>query len=75
MKDYLELTKPRITLLILVCTAVGYWFRCGTSFHWVILAHRAIRVVRLRSARPAANPTAERQRKRPILHSRRQAAS
>ena len=26
MRDYLELTKPRITLLILVCTAVGYSF-------------------------------------------------
>lgn len=26
MRDFLELTKPRITLLILVCTAVGYSF-------------------------------------------------
>jgi protoheme IX farnesyltransferase len=39
MKDYLELTKPRITLLILVCTAVGYRFGCGASFQWTILAH------------------------------------
>ena len=26
MRDYLELTKPRITALVLVCTAVGYSF-------------------------------------------------
>ena len=33
LRDYLELTKPRITLLILICTAVGYWFGCGALFH------------------------------------------
>jgi heme o synthase len=32
MRDLLELTKPRITLLILVCTAVGYSFGCRTPF-------------------------------------------
>jgi protoheme IX farnesyltransferase len=26
MRDFLELTKPRITALVLVCTAVGYSF-------------------------------------------------
>jgi protoheme IX farnesyltransferase len=31
MRDYLELTKPRITVLILICTAVGYSFGCRTS--------------------------------------------
>jgi len=39
LRDYLELTKPRITLLILICTAVGYWFGCGASFHWTTLSH------------------------------------
>ena len=52
MKDYLELTKPRITLLILVCTAVGYWFGCGVSFHWKILAHALLGTALLAS--PAA---------------------
>jgi protoheme IX farnesyltransferase len=33
MRDYLELTKPRITVLILTCTAVGYVFGCTGSFH------------------------------------------
>ena len=37
MLDFLELTKPRITLLILVCTAVGYFFGRGSSFHVQVL--------------------------------------
>lgn len=37
MRDFLELTKPRITTLILICTAVGYSFGCRGSFHPVML--------------------------------------
>jgi protoheme IX farnesyltransferase len=55
MRDYLELTKPRITLLILVCTAVGYWFACGTSFHWTILAHALFGTALLASGTSALN--------------------
>jgi protoheme IX farnesyltransferase len=55
MKDYLELTKPRITLLILVCTAVGYWFACGASFHWTILAHALLGTALLASGTSALN--------------------
>jgi protoheme IX farnesyltransferase len=55
MKDYLELTKPRITLLILVCTAVGYWFGCGASFHWAILAHALLGTALLASGTSALN--------------------
>ena len=29
MRDYLELTKPRVTWLILMSTAVGYYFGRG----------------------------------------------
>ncbi len=36
MKDYLELTKPRITWLIVMSTAVGYYF--GHSGAWSILS-------------------------------------
>jgi heme O synthase-like polyprenyltransferase len=44
MRDYLELTKPRITVMILICTAVGYWFGCGSSFRFSILAHALLAV-------------------------------
>jgi protoheme IX farnesyltransferase len=37
MRDYLELTKPRITALILVCTAVGYLFGGAESISFMTL--------------------------------------
>ena len=55
MRDYLELTKPRITLLILICTAVGYWFGCGASFHWTILVHALLGTALLASGTSALN--------------------
>jgi protoheme IX farnesyltransferase len=55
MRDYLELTKPRITLLILICMAVGYWFGCGASFHWTILAHALLGTALLASGTSALN--------------------
>jgi protoheme IX farnesyltransferase len=55
MRDYLELTKPRITLLILICTAVGYWFGCGAPFHSTILAHALLGTALLASGTSALN--------------------
>jgi len=55
MRDYLELTKPRIALLILICTAVGYSFACGASFHWTILAHALLGTALLASGTSALN--------------------
>jgi protoheme IX farnesyltransferase len=55
MRDYLELTKPRITLLILICTAVGYWFGCGALFHWADLAHALLGTALLASGTSALN--------------------
>jgi heme o synthase len=38
VKDYVELTKPRITWLILMSTAVGYYFgHSGRWPFWIIL--------------------------------------
>ena len=38
-RDYLELTKPRITWLILMSTAVGYFYGLGgTSAGWTFLS-------------------------------------
>jgi heme o synthase len=55
MRDYLELTKPRITILILICTAAGYWLGCGTSFHLLTLAHALIGTALLASGTAALN--------------------
>jgi protoheme IX farnesyltransferase len=55
MRDYLELTKPRITLLILICTAVGYAFGCRSSFHGPILLHALLGTALLASGTAALN--------------------
>ena len=54
-RDYLELTKPRITVLILICTAVGYWFGCGSSFHLWTLVHALVGTALLASGTSALN--------------------
>jgi protoheme IX farnesyltransferase len=55
MRDYLELTKPRITILILICTAVGYWFGSGSSFHLSTLAYVLLGTALLASGTSALN--------------------
>jgi protoheme IX farnesyltransferase len=42
MKDYIELTKPRVTWLILMSTAVGFWFGTKSGFDWLVLLHAII---------------------------------
>lgn len=39
MRDYIELTKPRVTWLILVSTAVGFWFGARDGVAWAVLLH------------------------------------
>jgi protoheme IX farnesyltransferase len=55
MRDFLELTKPRITALILICTAVGYSFGCRTSFHLLILVHVLLGTALMASGTSALN--------------------
>ena len=42
MRDFLELTKPRITVLILICTAVGYFLGAANSFHLSTACPRSV---------------------------------
>src|SRR6185436_3765845 len=39
MRDYIELTKPRVTWLILMSTAVGYWFGAQAALNWLTVLH------------------------------------
>jgi protoheme IX farnesyltransferase len=55
MRDYLELTKPRITALILICTAVGFSFGCRTSFHLWTLVHVLLGTALMASGTSALN--------------------
>jgi heme o synthase len=62
MKDYLELTKPRITWLILMSTAVGYYFgRRGGEWHWITLLHTLLGTGLLASGTATLNEWYERE--------------
>lgn len=55
MRDFLQLTKPRITILILICTAVGYYFGSRSSFHLAALLHVLLGTALLASGTSALN--------------------
>lgn len=42
MRDYLALTKPRITWLILMSTGIGYFFGHHGAFDWLLLLHTVL---------------------------------
>jgi protoheme IX farnesyltransferase len=61
MRDYIALTKPRITWLILMSTGVGYFFGLGTgSPHWILLVHTLIGTALIASGTAALNQYYER---------------
>src|SRR5262249_35800126 len=55
MRDFLELTKPRITVLILICTAVGYYFGAPSSFHLAAFVHVLLGTALMASGTAALN--------------------
>ena len=55
MRDFLDLTKPRITVLILICTAVGYFFGSPGSFHTALLIHVLLGTALMASGTAALN--------------------
>ena len=65
MRDYISLTKPRITWLILMSTGVGYFFGLrGVSFwqiHWWALLHAIIGTGLIASGTAALNQWYERE--------------
>ncbi len=64
MRDYIALTKPRITWLILMSTGVGYFFGLtGTAsggFNWLLLLHTLIGTGLIASGTAALNQWYER---------------
>ena len=65
MKDYISLTKPRITWLILMSTGVGYFFGLrGVSFgqiNWWALLHTLLGTGLIASGTAALNQWYERE--------------
>ncbi len=60
MKDYIALTKPRITWLILMSTGVGYFFGARGGWHWLTLLHTIIGTGLIASGTAALNQWYER---------------
>jgi protoheme IX farnesyltransferase len=75
MRDYIELTKPRITWLILMSTGVGYFYGQSyaghSGFHFLLLLHTLIGTGLMASGTAALNQWYEREADR---HMRRTAA-
>jgi protoheme IX farnesyltransferase len=65
MRDYISLTKPRITWLILMSTAVGYFFghkyRWTGASDWVLLLHTLVGTGLIASGTAALNQWYERE--------------
>ena len=60
MNNYLALTKPRITVLILICTAVGFYFGAHGSWGPLALFHTLAGTALMASGTAALNQWMER---------------
>jgi heme o synthase len=61
IKDYIALTKPRITWLILMSTGVGYFFGAKNGWHFLTLLHTIIGTGLIASGTAALNQWYERE--------------
>jgi protoheme IX farnesyltransferase len=61
MKDYLALTKPRITWLILMSTAMGFYFGAQEGWTWMLLLHTLVGTGLIASGTAALNQWWERE--------------
>jgi protoheme IX farnesyltransferase len=55
MRDYLALTKPRITTLIVICTAAGYYFGSAKSIDWPAFVHAMVGTALIAAGTAALN--------------------
>jgi protoheme IX farnesyltransferase len=60
MRSYLDLTKPRITWLILMSTAIGYFFGHSGSLDWLLLFHSLLGTALIASGTATLNQWYER---------------
>src|SRR5436853_571721 len=60
INDYIQLTKPRITWLILMSTAIGFYFGLTPGWTWMTLVHTLIGTGLIASGTAALNQWWER---------------
>jgi heme o synthase len=61
MNDYVQLTKPRITWLILMSTGVGFFFGADAGWSWSVLLHTVLGTGLIASGTAALNQWWERE--------------
>ena len=61
MNDYIQLTKPRITWLILMSTGVGFFFGADRAWSWLVLLHTTLGTGLIASGTAALNQWWERE--------------
>ena len=61
MKDYIALTKPRVTWLILATTGIGYFFGARFGWNWWTLFHTILGTCLIASGTAALNQWYERE--------------
>ena len=61
ISDYIQLTKPRITWLILMSTAVGFYFGATNGWTWTVLVHALVGTGLIASGTAALNQWWERE--------------
>lgn len=60
LKQYVQLTKPRIALLIVISTAVGYCYGVGSRFNFVTFLHALVGTTLLAAGAATLNQWSER---------------
>ncbi|MBI4464192.1 MAG: UbiA family prenyltransferase, partial [Acidobacteria bacterium] len=70
MADYLELTKPRVTSLILMSTLVGFYMASTPPFPFLLLLHALIGTALVASGTAALNQFWEREADSKMLRTR-----
>jgi protoheme IX farnesyltransferase len=60
MREYIELTKPRITWLILMSTGIGFYFGASSIWNWFVLIHTIVGTGLIASGTAALNQWWER---------------
>jgi protoheme IX farnesyltransferase len=58
--DYLALTKPRVVLMVLITTCVGFYLASPEGMHWLLLGHTLIGVALASGGTLALNQYLER---------------
>jgi len=71
LSDYLELTKPRVTLMVVITTAIGFYLGSGPALDFMLLCNTLIGTALVAAGTSALNQYVERREDGLMLRTRR----